>query len=373
MKFKIKKNILLENLNYVSKAISNRNIIPVLNGIKFNLTKDGLYLETTDNDLSIKTFINKVDINSIDEEGSLIINSKFIIDIIRKLPSDIINIEDLDNSKAVIYTENAKYNLNCFDLEDWPNIDFSESKNNFKIDANIFKKIINETSFATSTQESRPLLTGINLKINGNILEVIATDSYRLAKRMYNFSNNELSNINIVIPAKNINELVKIIEDEEEILELHIFGNKLLFKYKNILFQSSLLNGTYPNTDNLIPSIFDITVEANLNDFYNVIDRASILTQSKDKNIIQMELNNNQIIVTSSSSEIGRVEEKMECINVNSSNLIISFSAKYMLEALKIFNCENIKILLNGDIKPIIIKNSENDDLVQLILPIKTY
>ncbi|NCC71720.1 DNA polymerase III subunit beta, partial [bacterium] len=128
-----------------------------------------------------------------------------------------------------------------------------------------------------------------------------------------------------------------------------------------------------PNTENLIPSENTIKFEANLNELYNVIDRVSLLTQIKEKNIVQLEMKKDKLIITSNSPEIGKSEEIMTIKNLTNNDIKISFSAKYMLEALKTFTTEKIILLLNGEIKPIIIKETESGNLVQLILPIKTY
>ena len=118
---------------------------------------------------------------------------------------------------------------------------------------------------------------------------------------------------------------------------------------------------------------FKYVVKANLKEFYNTLDRASLLTQSKDKNIIDVELNNNEFIIRASSLDIGKVEERLEVENETNNNLRISFSAKYMLDALKMFNKEYVYILMNGEISPIILKEIENDELIELILPMKTF
>ena len=372
MKLTINKNILLESLVNVVRAISPKNIIPILNGIKFELTQEGLKLIASDSDLTIQSFIPSSEIELIEEEGTIIIQSKYIIDIIRKLPSDLINIEVIDGLKIRIYTDNSQYNLNCLNTEDYPQIILEESKNPIKINSEIIKNMIKQTIFAVSIQESRPLLTGLNLKINGNIMEVVATDSYRLAKKtiVLNYEYPEV--VDITIPGKNINEFDKIITDDSEV-ELHLFGNKILFKYRNIIFQSSLLNGNYPNTSNLIPNEFDIIINSSLNNFYASIDRAALLTQSKEKNIVRMETNNNILNVSSFASEIGKVEDKIEITKNTDKDIAISFSSKYMLEALRTFNDEDLLILLNDDSSPIILKSVQDESLIQLILPIKTY
>ena len=372
MKFTIEKNLLLENLSNVAKAISSKNVIPVLSGIKFDLNDEGLFLTASDSELTIRTFIESKKITRIESQGSIIIQSKFILDIIRKMPSDLINFELMDGFKIKIYTETSQYDLNCLDSNDYPNLKLEESKNPLVINSSIFKTIINQTSFAISTQELRPLLTGINFKINGDLLECIATDSYRLAKKNIKLDSSVEEEVNIVIPGKNIIELDKIINDDEN-MEMHIFNNKVLFKYKNILFQTNLLSGTYPNTANLIPTEFDIIVNTKLNEYYSAIDRAALLTQGKDKNIVKMRIKDDSMIINSYASEIGKVEEKLSIETSKNASIDISFSAKYMLEALKTFKDDDILILLNGEVKPIVIKSVKDESLIQLILPIKTY
>ena len=233
MKFIIDKNILLEALTNVSRAIGTRTTIPILNGIKLDLDETGLSLMASDSELTIRVKIDEKEIKKIEKTGSMIIQSKYILDIIRKMPAEIINFESEEDSKLKIYTDNNEFNLNCYDINDYPNITLEESKEPIEIKDEILKNIINETSYAVSNQEVRPLLTGINLKINGDILECIATDSYRLAKKNIKLSKPVNTAINIVIPGKSIIELEKMLDNEEDVV-MHIFNNKILFKYKNI-------------------------------------------------------------------------------------------------------------------------------------------
>ncbi len=372
MKFKIDKNILLESLVNVVRAISPKNIIPILNGIKFELDDEGLYLTASDSDLTIKSFIPNENIIEVEQQGTIIIQSKYIIDIIRKMPSEEINIEVIDGLKIRIYTNDSQYNLNCLDSEDYPHIILEESKNPIIINGEILKTMIRQTIFAVSQQESRPLLTGLNLKIYNNVMEAVTTDSYRLARKTIMLDKNYEEEINVTIPGKNINELDKILDETLDV-EIHIFSNKILFKQNNIVFQSSLLNGKYPNTANLIPNEFEIIINANLNDYYASIDRAALLTQSKDKNIVRMETKGNDLNISSFSSEIGKVEDRINIEKNTEKEIAISFSSKYMMDALKTFNEEELLILLNNDSSPIILKSIKDESLIQLILPIKTY
>ncbi len=373
MKFTIEKNILLESLNYVLKAISTKNIIPILNGIKLELTKEGLFLTASDSELTIKAIIENKKIKNIEKEGNCVIQSKYILDIIRKMPNDIINIELIDNIKIRIFTENNFYDLNCLEVKDYPNLKLEESKKPIILESKLIKQLINQTSFAVSNQESRPLLTGINIKINGNILECVATDSYRLAKKVLTLKESINEEVNIVIPGKNIIEFEHILGDNDKKVELHIFNNKILFKYENILFQTNLLSGTYPNTSTLIPKDFNFIINTTKDEFYNAIDRAALLTQNKDRNIIKMEVLEKSLKISSFSVEIGKVEETLYINKNNSETMDISYSAKYMLEALKTIKDKDILIMMNADNKPIIIKSVKDETLIQLLLPIKTY
>lgn len=375
MKFTIKKDLLLDALNKVSRAISTKNLIPVLAGIKFELKKKKLTLTASDNDITIQTSIesNNDEDFKIENEGSIIIQGKYILDIVRKLPDKYINIEVVDELKILIYTENSEFNLNGISESEYPNIGLEESKKKVNVNASIFKTIVNQTAFASSNEESKLVLTGINFNIVGDVLECNSTDSYRLARKVVKLDKESEENYNIVIPSHNIVEFCKILSEDDEVVELHIFNNKILFKTGNLKFESRLINGTYPNTSNLLPDDSLLVVSTKLADFYDVIDRVSILTSDKEKNIVTLETTDDWLILRSSSAEIGRVEEKMPITKNNSENIKISFSAKYMMEALKSFSTETVDIHFVGEIKPILIKSSEDTTLTQLVLPIRTY
>ena len=136
---------------------------------------------------------------------------------------------------------------------------------------------------------------------------------------------------------------------------------------------SKLINGTYPDTSKLIPESFSTIIKVKLNELYDAIDRASLLTSESDKNTIKLQIKDNNILLSSNIPEIGNVEEKVEILESNNFDIKIAFSSKYMMDALKSLDCDFINLQFNGEVKPIIIKNPDSDDLIQLILPIRTY
>lgn len=376
MKLKIKRELLLENLNKVSKAISTKNLIPTLAGIKFDLNNEGLTLTASNNDITIQKFIKIDEENmNIQKEGVIIIQGKEILDIVRIIPEEEINIEVIDELKVLIYTDDEKirYDLNVINKNEYPNVDLEKSENYVVISAEELSNIVKETAFATSTDESRPVLTGISFKINGDILECSATDSYRLAKKELRLKKPVEEIHNIIIPGRNLVEFSRIADDKEGEIRLHIFNNKILFEQDNLLFQSRLISGNYPNTSKLIPEDSILKITARLSQLYNVIEQASILTTDKEKNIVLLSTNGDLLTVKSVSNEKGKAEMKMNIQKDNSEDITIAFSAKYMLEALNALNTENVEMSFVGEVKPITIKNTIDDGLIQLVVPIRTY
>ncbi len=372
MKLRIEQKKLFENLNYVIRGVSSKNLIPILNCIKFELTNEGLYLLSTDNDIAIKSFIPSSDIESIDELGEIVVSGRYIYEIVRKLPNCIINLEELNSDVIDISTENSSFKLNCNLVSDFPNIDLSLSDNPIILEQKTFKNIINQTAFAASLQENRPVLTGINLKIEEEILTATATDSYRVAQKKIKLDNAS-KNIDIVIPVRNINELIKMLNSEEDNIELHIYENKVIFKFNNILMMSSLINGVFPNVAQWIPNEFALAIKVSLDELYDAIDRASLLTSEAEKNTIKLEIKDNIGVISSNIPEIGNVKEQIHILNEIDKEFVIAFSSKYMLDAIRTFNSENITLSFNSEVQPIIMRNPEDDNLTQLIVPIKIY
>ncbi len=373
MKLEIDQNVLFEHLNYVIRGISNKNLRPILNCIKFELTEEGLYLMSTDNEISIKTFIDKMFIKKIDTLGEIVVSGRYIYDIVRKLPDEIINLEEVIDSKLYITTPNSSFTLNCSNVNEFPDLELEFSANPIVLNQKVFKTIINQTAYATSTSETRPVLTGINFKITDNIMECTATDSYRLAEKKIELSTKAVEKTNIIIPTKNLNELVKLMSHDEDDLEMHIFGNKVVFKFNEITMMTRLISGTYPDTSKLIPEEFELTMNVKYDDFYSAIDRASLLTNESDKNTIKFQSNKEEAIISSNIPEIGNVQEKITVEKDNDSEIKIAFNSKFMMDAIKALESEDIKLMFNGEIKPIILKSTESDDLIELILPIRTY
>lgn len=373
MRFIISKNYLVEALTIVSKAVTNKTPIPVLSGIKFELSEEGLTLTGSDTDLSISTFIpkekNKDKIITIFDEGKCVLQSKYITEIIRKIDNDRIEFELVDDNFIKINDEKTNISLNGINVEEYPFIDFSLNNDVLTMKADFLKNVIQQTIFAASTKETRPILTGLNFKVDGNVLEVVATDTFRLAKKKIVLGDSGY--FNVTIPSKSLLEISKIVDSNEDVV-VNFFEKKVVFKFRTTTIITRVINGTYPDTDRLIPTNFEYNLETLSSEFLASIDRASLLTSDRN-NIVKLQMSEEKVQVSSRSQEIGSVVENITDFTFKGSKLDISFSAAYMSDAIKSIGSEDIEILFNGDMKPFVVKNKKDETLIQLVLPVRTY
>lgn len=378
MNFIIDREILLENLNIVSRGLPAKSPMPILTGIKLEVLSDKLVVTASNTDISIQVTIDDASLEII-KTGATVVNGNVFIEIIRKINSQKINLYLIEDKILFIKADRGEYKLNIMDALDYPNIDFISSENNISINADIIKTIVKETVFATSTSEKKPLLTGVNLKLLENKLICTATDSYRLSQKVI-YLENSYDSFNLTIPNKSLNELAKILEDSNENIDLIFSTNKLLTKYKNVLFQTRLLEGNYPDTSRLIPADFPIIVKFNKDELLDAVKRVSLLSprdKEKDKeitySIIKLAIKKDKTVeISSTNSMIGdALEEIIPTDDTISNPIVIGFSSRYLIEALRSFTSTEISINLSGEIRPFVIKGDKNPNLTQLILPVR--
>ena len=367
MNFKIKRLELLNALTKVSRAVSIKSPLPVLTGIKFDLKEDELILTGSDSDITIQTSIQ--DHIDIIEPGSVVLSSKYILEIIKKIDSEDVHIFIVDGTLTRIEGANSRFDLNGTSYIDYPRIDLNKTGVNLQMKSTDLKEAIEQTSFATSEKETRPVLTGVNFKAKDHVLECIATDSYRLAKRILNIDSD--ISFNIIIPKKSLIEISRIIE-KDELIDLYVSDRKVLFVFDHVLIQTRLIDGTFPDTSRLIPDSFDYSMSIDSTSLLNSIDRASLLT-NEQTNIVKLTMDQDHVILSSFSQEIGSVEENLSRAFYKGEPLKISFSAKYLTDAIKSINGQKVRVLFTGEMRPFIIKDFEREDIIQLVLPVRTY
>lgn len=378
MKFEMMRHRLLDGLNDVMKAVSSKTTIPILTGIKLELTEEGLYLTGSDSDVTIQTFIKSEEdgdqVIRVIEEGSIVLQARMFNEIVRKLPTSDVEIEVKENNHTHISSGKSEFHIIGLDPSDYPLLPEIQDDSQFIIGSDLLKSLVRETVFAVSTSESRPVLTGVHWQIKDGELTCVATDSHRLARRKLILEQPPEGEFNVVIPGKSLNELSKIIGDTVQPVYIVMTSQQVLFKTKDVLFYSRLLEGNYPDTSRLIPTEYKTILTLNSKALYQSIDRASLLAREERNNIVRLSsLEGKKVEVSSSSPEIGNVEEEIELSTMEGDDIKISFSAKYMMDALKAFDGQDIVIQLTGAMRPFIINSAQDDTLLQLIVPVRTY
>ncbi|SFL74726.1 DNA polymerase-3 subunit beta [Gracilibacillus orientalis] len=380
MKIVINRDKLMESIQHVTKAISSKTAIPILAGLKMQATHNGITLTGSNSDITIESFIpvEEEGIQFIDEieQGEIIVHAKYFPEIIRKLPSQTVQIEVDEQLQITIKSGHAEFHLNGQDAEEYPQISQIHTDTNFELPINLLKSMIKQTVFAVSTSETRPILTGVNIKVENEQLHFVATDSHRLAASKLPLQTvvEEFPYDQVVIPGKSLNELSKILDDTEDNLQISITENQIAFQSNHLYFVSRLLDGKYPETSRLIPEESKTVIHADTKTLLQAVDRASLLAKDNHNNVIRLQTKEQEIVeISGNSPEIGKVEEEITVAKMDGEELKISFSSKYMIDALKIMDTEQVKIEFTGAMRPFIIKPIDHDQILQLILPVRTF
>ena len=371
MYFKVSTSELLNKLNIVSKAISTNSPLPSLHGIKIDAEEDRIYLTASDMDISILATIYENENSKLHvfETGSVVLEARYFVDMIRKLDSDELEIENTDGNLVEIRDESVHFELTDINADNYPLITFEKSDNLFDISAENLKNIIFQTSFAAAERETRPVLTGINLRCVDNELIAVSTDSYRMAQKVIELDNS--FDFNITVPSKTMNEIAKIIDGNDEIIEISVFPNKVLFVIGDVLIQTRLIDGAYPDTTKLIRKDFTQELVIDSKDILNAINRASFI-KNDGVSVIRMEINQNEVVITSRSSEVGSIE-RIVPVRYEGENLNISFKGQYVYDAVRALNSFQISFKFNGEMKPFVITAVDNEDVIQLVSPIRNF
>ncbi|WP_059105096.1 DNA polymerase III subunit beta [Shouchella shacheensis] len=380
MHFIIDRNRMVQEIQHVAKAVSSRTTIPILTGIKLVATTGGLTLTGSDSDLSIEAFIptteEDMEIVTIHEEGSIVLQAKYFVEIVKKLPGETIEIQVQDQFAATIRSASSVFNLNGLDPEEYPRLPQLEEDLLFSLPQDMLKNVIRQTVFAVSTQETRPVLTGVNFETENGELTCTGTDSHRLALRKTKVERNteELTFHNVVIPGKSLQELSKILEDSSDPTEVVVTDNQVLFKLGNLLFFSRLLEGKYPLTSGMIPTQAKTSFVLKTKPFLQTLERALLLSREGKNNVINLKtLEGEQIEITSTSQEVGKVTERLDTSNVEGEDMRISFNGKNVIDALKVIDSDDIHITFTGVMSPFVIRPTDSDHYLHLFSPVRTY
>ena len=379
MKFTVNRLELLKKLRNVQLAISNKTTIPILTGLKLEVTKSYLKITGSNSDISIesKIFVDDEDATLIIEEtGSIVLQpARFFADIINKLQDDTFTFEVNTQLQASISSAKSFFTINALDAASYPYLPEIDTSESFTLPVLLLKRVIEQTVIAVSKHESRPILTGVNFTIKDGQLKAVATDSHRLSQRIIPVDVPGDLSFQIVIPGNSLTELSKILTDDIEEVSVAIADNQILFMTEDTSFYSRLLEGNYPQTDQLIPADSSTQIELNVQTLKGAVGRTSLLSHAGKNNVIKLAVENGILQLTSNSPEVGYVEEDVPFDSMSGDDLEISFNPDYLRDALNTFDGGKVTLKLISTLRPfVIVPNDSEDDhkFVQLITPIRT-
>lgn len=376
--FSINKTAFLNNLRITKQAISTKVAIPTLSKIKIDVSTEGITLTGSNGQISIENFLSKDDENAgmlITEPGSILLEASFFESVVNNLPEVTFDFKEIEQNQVVLTSGQSEITLKGLDVEMYPRIQEMPTENPLKIKAGVLKEIFTETAFAVSTQESRPILTGLHLTLTDNkVLKSVATDSHRMSQRVITLD--KLSeNFDLVLPNKSVNSFKSVFSDDDTELDIFFSSNQILIRNETISFYTRLVEGNYPDTNRLIPSDADYTLDLTFDvaNLRHTMDRAKLLSNATTNGTVKLSITGDQIVATVNSPEVGSVHEEITPLAKSGDDLTISFNPQYLIDALKVIKEPEVRIRFISPVRPFtLVPKSDTLDFVQLVTLVRT-
>jgi len=370
MKFTIDRSALLRSLNHVQSVVERRNTIPILSNVLLKAEDGTLTMATTDMDLEIHESVAA----DIETPGATTVPAHTLHDIIRKMPdgSDVV-LELADGANIMtVKAGRSNFRLSCLPVADFPEIGNQEFSSQFAIPAADIRAMIDRTKFAMSTEETRYYLNGIYLhesEADGiKVLRAVATDGHRLAMFDMPLPEGAAGMPGVIVPRKTIGELRKLVEEAADTITIDLSESKMRFSFDHIVLTSKLIDGTFPNYDQVIPKGNDKLIEVDPKIFSGAIDRVSTISDGKSR-AVKIALAGTTMTLSANSPEAGSATEDIE-IHGND-NMEIGFNARYLLDITSQIQGEGCSLLLADAASPTIIKDTSDASALYVLMPLR--
>ncbi len=364
MKIIVEQSNLSKALNIVLKAISTRTTKEILKCIYINAHDNAITMISNDLNIGIEMTIPA----NVIKSGKIAIDGRIFGDIIKKLPSEAIEIEE-KNNKIHINCLNSDFYLTGHNTAEFSVLPIVSSDQKIVIDKYVLADMISQTIFATSNDENRPILNGALFDISNDKMTMVAIDLYRVALKKINFLSD--ADCHLVVPAKALNELLKIILADNNNMEVSIYKNDKFIKYSigNVVLIARLLEGNFINYEKIIPTEYKTKITCSKTELYQAIDRASLIVNQTNNTSLLFEIKDDYLNITS-NTDSGSAQEKVN-IELEGPNLKIGFNPKYWLDVLKVIESDNVVVEMTTSTSPCIIKSEEDDNYIYLLLPVR--
>jgi DNA polymerase-3 subunit beta len=364
MKVICDKEKLLIGINVVQKAVSSKSTLPILEGILIETQEQSIKLTGNDLELGIEYIVEC----EVKEKGSTVVDARMFGEIIRKLPDYSIEITVDENNLMKIECFDSYYKLSTMNSEEFPKLPELNINQSLKIRQNLLKDMLKRVVFAVSVDENRPIFTGCLIDSSKGELNIVAVDGFRLALQNYKQENSQ-DEFRAIIPGRILNEIIKILDENEEEMNIGLSKNQAVFEMKNCRAVTRILEGEFLNYKNTIPVEKDTRVAVKTNNILMALERVSLITKEEKKYPVKMSIDSNKMVITC-NVETGDAREEMP-IDKNGKNIEIGFNPRYFLDSLKSIKEEEINIDFGTNISPCVIRPVEGEGFIHMILPVR--
>lgn len=363
MKIVCSKSDLVKGVGIVSKAVPSKTTMPILECILIDATLDVIKLTANDMELGIQTEIEGEIIN----HGMIAMNARIFSEIVRKLPDNDVVIETDDNLQTTITCEKAKFDISGKSGEDFTYLPVIERENMITLSQFTLKEVIRQTIFSIADSESNKLMTGELFEINQNMLRVVSLDGHRISIRKIELKQ-DYEHKKIVVPGKTLMEISKILSGEaDKEVCMYFTNNHIVFEFDNTVVVSRLIEGEYFRIDQMLSSDYETKVKINKKELLNCIDRATLLIKEGDKKPIIINIGD-EIMELKIKSQLGSMNEEI-FITKEGKDLLIGFNPKFLIDALRVIDDEEVDLYLMNAKAPCFIKD-ETESYIYLVLPV---
>ena len=370
MQFVVKRDILLNSLNFVQGIVEKKNTLPILSNVLLQLKDNKLSIVATDLDIIFYDEISDVQIIS---EGSTTTSAAILYDILRKISSNsVLNFDLKSENKLSLKSENSDFNLLCLPTDNFPTFADEFEGQEISLNNNRFLKLLNKTRISISNNDTRHYLNGIFLHLTEahgrNFLTGVATDSHRLSSSSLEIENaNDFSSL--ILPRKTVFQLCSLLTESSEQLKLQTSENRIKFTLGKMKLISKVIDGKFPDYKKVVPTANDKTLVVSSKDFINSIERVASVSLDR-KEGVKLVINNDNIQLSVNSANSGEGNEKIKA-DFDSENLNISFNSKYLTDIASEVEDKNLKMSLKDSVSPVLIEDNSDKNSYYVIMPMK--
>jgi len=364
MKITCSKVTLTNNINIVSKTVAVRSSLKILECILITAESDSFVMFTNDMEMCSQTSPAQA---RVDTPGSVALDAKLFSEIVRKMPDGDITIDCDYNLVTEISSGKVRFKIVGQNAEDFPQLPAYETDSYITLKADCFKDMIKKTIFSLSQDSDKPIFKGELFEVDTGYLNMVSVDGFRISYARSKVP--QEINASVIVPGKALNEMIKILPDNESELKIFISDNHIIFKMDAFIFISRLLSGDFLNYKQSFPGDYTTKVIIKKADFLVCLERSLLISQDTKKHPVHLKFENNTVSITS-QTENGSLYDEIDT-QTEGQNMEIAFNPRYLIDTLKACDEDTVSLFMTSPLSPCIIRNEDNMDNKFLILPLR--